>query len=420
MHTDPLLLKITFLTLHPHNITMSRLDRIAPERIRHRRRELPRTDALLEQDIQLGVGLALGLGQTEVRPDKTEGAHAGPEEAGLGAPVPGGGVDHARGDDVVEDADDVVQVAGQDDGLAAEAGGGDFGHEAVADGADGDVVGESVDDEHGSDDPGRGGVGLGGDADEADDQEEDVEADESDEVQRAATEAGHQKPGQHGAHGSESVLTHGEVESVGRVEAGLFVELDGVAHQSRAAERLDHPDHTGDLSAAEVGFLKAVEIAGADCGFLFEFVGMNHHSHGLGGVEFAVASAREATEGAFGFLEAAVADEPPGGFGGEENADEERDGPHPLQGEGDAVAPFGGVVEHTSEDAGANELAEDPAEINVGGEVRAESDRGDFSGVGGCDGLEDAPRETTEDLADEQHLDIDGEEGDEDEAYLRI
>ena len=63
-------------------------------------------------------------------------------------------------------------------------------------------------------------------------------------------------------------------------------------------------------------------------------------------------------------------------------------------------------------------MAKDPAEVDVSGEVGAQSDGGDFGGVGGGDGLEDAPRKTAEDFADEEHLDVDGEEGDEDEADL--
>lgn len=346
---------------------MSCLDRIAPERIHNRRREFPRTNALLEHDIQLGIRPALGLGESEISPHETEGAHAGPEEGGFGTPVPRRGVDHARRDDVVEDADDVVQIAGQNNRLAAQTGGGDFGDEAVADGADSEVVGEGVDYEHGADYPRSGGVVSRGEGDETDDEQDDVEGGKTGDVQSSPAETGHEEPGGDGSHSAERVLAHGEVERVSGIEAGLFVELDGVAHEARAAQGLDHPDHGRDLGAAEIGFLQAVEIAGAHSNRLFEFVGVDHHGDGLGGVEFIIASAGEAAEGLFGLLEAALADEPPWGFGGEQDADQEGKGPHPLQSEGNAVAPLAGVVEHASEDAGADELAEDPAEVDVGG-----------------------------------------------------
>ena len=63
-------------------------------------------------------------------------------------------------------------------------------------------------------------------------------------------------------------------------------------------------------------------------------------------------------------------------------------------------------------------MAEDPAQIDVGGQVRAQSDWRHLGGVSGGDGLEDAPGKTAEDLAGEQHLDVDGKEGDEDETDL--
>lgn len=348
IHTNALLLKIALLTNNPNNTALPCLDRIASKRIRDRSRKLPRADPLLEQNIQLAIGLALGLRQAEIRPHETEGAETRPEKPCLSAPVPRGRVDHARGDDVIEDADDIVEIAGQHDSFAAEAGGGDLGDETVADGADGEVVGEGVDDEHGADDPGGSGVGGRGQGDKADDQQEGVEADQAGEVEGAAAESGHQEPGEHGADGAEGVLAHGKVEGVGGVEPGLFVELHRVAHQAGAAQGLGHPDHGGDFGAAEIGLAQAVEIAGSDGGFLFEFIGVHHHGDGLGRVEIGVASAGKAAESAFGVLEAAVADEPPGGLGREEDADHEGDGPHPLQGKGNSVAPLVGIAEHAS------------------------------------------------------------------------
>lgn len=56
--------------------------------------ELACGDALLEQQVQLGEGAALGLGQAEVGVDYAEEAGAGPEESGVVAPVPGAGVKH--------------------------------------------------------------------------------------------------------------------------------------------------------------------------------------------------------------------------------------------------------------------------------------------------------------------------------------
>ena len=115
------------------------------ERIDHGGLKLPGRDTALKHDVQLSISPALGLGKAEKGPDETAGAETGPEEAGLASPVPGGGVEHVGEDDAVDDAEDVVEVAGEDDGLDAETGGREFGHERVADGADGGVVEEGVD-----------------------------------------------------------------------------------------------------------------------------------------------------------------------------------------------------------------------------------------------------------------------------------
>ncbi len=113
---------------------------------------------------------SLWFGKAEVGPKPAEEAHAGPEEASFAPPVPGRGVQHVGHDDAVHDAHDVVHVSRQHDGLGLESCGGDLGDEGVADGADGDVVGECVDEEQGANAPGcTFGVG---DADQADEEQE--------------------------------------------------------------------------------------------------------------------------------------------------------------------------------------------------------------------------------------------------------
>ena len=110
------------------------------------------------------------FGKAEIGPEPAEGAHAGPEEARFTSPVPRGGVQHVGHDDAVDYAHDVVYVSRQHDGLGLQSCGGDFGDEGVADGADGDIVGECVDEEQGANAPGcTCGVG---DADEADEEQE--------------------------------------------------------------------------------------------------------------------------------------------------------------------------------------------------------------------------------------------------------
>lgn len=66
-------------------------------------------------------------------------------------------------------------------------------------------------------------------------------------------------------------------------------------------------------------------------------------------------------------LQPILAHEEPGRFGREENDRHERDGPDPLDGEGNAVAPLGRVVEEALQHAGGDELADGPAEVHVDG-----------------------------------------------------
>ena len=70
----------------------------------------------------------------------------------------------------------------------------------------------------------------------------------------------------------------------------------------------------------------------------------------------------------------------------------------------------------------ADELSHNPAEVDVGGEVGPEGDWHDFRSVGGGDGLENSPRKTAKDLADQEHREVLGKEqkeqktGDRDES----
>lgn len=69
-------------------------------------------------------------------------------------------------------------------------------------------------------------------------------------------------------------------------------------------------------------------------------------------------------------------------------------------------------VEHAARD----ELADDPAEVDVAREIVPQGHRADLGRVGHRHGLEDAPRHALEELADEEDGEAVGEEGEEDEA----
>lgn len=247
--------------------------------------ELASTHFLLEQDVQLAVGPALGLWKAEEGPDDAEEAHASPEETGFGTPVPGGRVQHPGGDDVADEAADVVQVAGEHDGLLAETGRGQLGDEGVADGADGGIVDEGVDEKHGADGPLSGRVVARGQAQEADDEQQHVEDDETPQVEGTAAKDGDEIPGAEDTDGTEGVLDERHGEGVVGIEAGLLVEVGRVAHEAGAAPGLDEPDDGADFGSSQIGLLEAVEVGGAFAGGLFHLVGVDHHGDRLVGVE---------------------------------------------------------------------------------------------------------------------------------------
>jgi hypothetical protein len=106
-------------------------------------------------------------------------------------------------------------------------------------------------------------------------------------------------------------------------------------------------------------------------------------------------------------------------------------GRHTLHGEWDSERPLCLPVQDTSEDTRSNKLTDDPAKIDVGGQVRSKSDGDHFGRVldvsgasvhscewtHGCtEGLKDSPRDTSEQLTGEKSLDILGEKGDKDDC----
>ena len=170
--------------------------------------ELPRGDLPLEEDVQLAVGPALGLREAEVGPGQAEQGEAGPEEAGLGAPVPGGGVQHARGQHGDDDAGDVVHVAGDDDGLVLEARRRELRDERVRHRPHRGVVGERVEEQHAADGPLRGRVAAVDESQESNDEKEDRKEGEAAQVDCASARDADQEPGEDGANRSETVLDY--------------------------------------------------------------------------------------------------------------------------------------------------------------------------------------------------------------------
>lgn len=131
------------LLIPPHNLLIQ--PHLIFKNIHLGARKIPRANPPLKQQIQFRKTASTGLGNPEIRIDDTEEADARPEEAGEVGPVPASGVEHVWREHGADDADDVVEVAAEDDGLDLEAAGGDLSDEGVADCADGELVEEGPD-----------------------------------------------------------------------------------------------------------------------------------------------------------------------------------------------------------------------------------------------------------------------------------
>jgi hypothetical protein len=123
------------------------------ERVDNSLLEVPCRYLFLEEDVQLAVGATIWFRKPEVRPDGTAEAETGPKEAGLPFPVPQLRIKHVWDDDVVDEANKIVSVSGQDDSLGAKPVGWNFRNQGVTDGPHAVVVYEGVDQHHTTDCP---------------------------------------------------------------------------------------------------------------------------------------------------------------------------------------------------------------------------------------------------------------------------
>ena len=169
-------------------------------------------------------------------------------------------------------------------------------------------------------------------ADDARDNEDHERQGQATEVECPAAEMAHAEPRADACAYCAAVHADGEVEAICGVEAGLFVEICGVAGHGAAAQGLCCPDHAADLCSAEVGALEAIEVRhAAAVEVLLDFVGVLHHRDGFVGIEVRVGLPRsEAKERSLCFGDFLVADEPPWAFWGEEDAYEDWDCECPL------------------------------------------------------------------------------------------
>lgn len=136
-------------------------------------------------------------------------------------------------------------------------------------------------------------------------------------------------------------------------------------------------------------------------------VGTNHHRHRIPGVDSRSLLLDPGDRGR-GLLESTGTDEKPRRFGSKVDEDDERDRPDPLDSEWDAVGQLVASVRHGFKYTGSEELADDPAQVDIGlptgqrsgrpacslvaySEVTTESNVSDFTGIRHHTSLESAP-----------------------------
>lgn len=301
----------------------------------------------------------------------------------------------------------LLKVSAQDNSLNLQTTRRHLTDQGVSDSADGQLVdGSPADHDASSGERCLVAVAVWDKTQETQDEQHAGEANKTVHVQRSTAKAHrHQTPGSKHTDHVDGVLAEGKGVRLGLGQTSLLEEVSGIVGEGVAAQVLDSPDHADNLSTAAVDTLKAVPVRGTSSQLLLESSCVDHHSNGLVGVEigFAVETG-QSEQGLLGVIQATLADQPPGRFGSKEDHDTERKGPDPLESVGNSVSPLVLAVQHGVDDSDTNLLADSPAEVDIGGEVTTEGDGADLGGVGDGDGLEDTPRDTTEDLGGEQSL----------------
>lgn len=130
-------------------------------------------------------------------------------------------------------------------------------------------------------------------------------------------------------------------------------------------------------------------------------VGSDHHRDSVSRVDLG-ALFLDSTDRSGSLLETTGADQEPGRFGGKVDQGDQRDRPDPLNGKGDSVCPLVIPGSHGLEHTGGEELPNDPAQIDVGGEVSTEGDGRNLTSIGDDTGLERAPSPATKVVPDRE------------------
>lgn len=100
----------------------------------------------------------------------------------------------------------------------------------------------------------------------------------------------------------------------------------------------------------------------------------------------------------------------------EVDGNHQRHGPDPLNGKWNAISPLTRISNKTFENSSTEQLTNSPAKVDISRHVSAKSKRTNLSSVRRAHSGKDTPRNRAEEFANDQHCEIWGEEGHENEC----
>jgi len=156
-------------------------------------------------------------------------------------------------------------------------------------------------------------------------------------------------------------------------------------------------------------------VVGSRADLLLVLVCHNHHLHVRIKIELdALSGGCDCANSLFGLVDATLSDQPPWRFWCKEGSCDDGNGPDPLESKRNAVAPLSGVLHESSQNAGGQKTADDPAHVDPRGHVSSEVHRAEIRSIRDRKCLENTPWKTLDDTSDKEHLQSCGEERDED------
>lgn len=177
-------------------------------------------------------------------------------------------------------------------------------------------------------------------------------------------------------------LTNRHLEGVPSRQPSKSKEIRAVVLDDEARKNLASPTNHGDFRPTEVCSLKAIKITPLDSqSILLQPQRLVDHGQRLALVNNILGRGTESPQRRLSLNQSVLPSQPPWRLWGEHTRHCEGERPYPLDGERDSVGPLVVHVDHACKDPGGDQMADDPAEVDVGCEVWLQDGGGDFRDV---------------------------------------